>query len=132
MAGIAPNPLYPERTPTFYEAKRASGLPGERGPMRFEEGIATDTDVPMDFGVGVSQGLPDQARQAHNRKVDTKYADETMHQRAHAGSASWIEAPTVLAEFAEGSFSGYGEVHFERAFNDGTRQQRQAPTVVRW
>ena len=29
-------------------------------------------------------------------------------------------------------FSGYGEVHFERAFNDGTRQQRQAPTVVRW
>ena len=23
-----------------------------RGPLRFEEGVATDTDIPNDFGVG--------------------------------------------------------------------------------
>lgn len=129
---IAPNPLFPEKSPNFYERRLASGLPGERGPLRFEEGVATDTDIPSDFGVGVAQGQPNPARPGHNAKVDTKYADETMQQRAHVGSASWIEAPTVLAEFADGSFAGYGEPRYDRAFNDGTRAQRLNPTVVNW
>lgn len=130
--GIAPNPLFPEKSPNFYEARLASGLPGERGPLRFEEGVATDTDVPRDFGMGVAQGSPNPARPSHNSKVDTKYAEETMAQRAHVGSASWIEAPTVLAEFADGSFAGYGEPRYDRAFNDGTRSQRLNATVVSW
>ena len=82
------------------------GAVGERGPLRFEEGLATDTDVPNDFAVGAGVGPVDPARYNHNQKVDTKYAEETMQQRIHAGSASWIEAPSMLGEFATGSGDG--------------------------
>jgi hypothetical protein len=108
-----------------------SDLPGERGPMRFEEGVATDTDVPRDFGVGIAQGGPSPARPNRNQKVDTKYAEETMAERAHVGSASWITAPTVLDEFVQGSMVG-DVVEYEHALNDGTRAQRGNPTVVDW
>jgi hypothetical protein len=130
--GIAPNPLYPERGYPNYEAKVASGLPGERGPLRFEEGLTTDTDIPNDFARGIQQGQPQQGRMNRNQKVDTKYADETMAQRVHAGSAAWITAPTVLGEFAEGSVDGDNEPTYAQVFNSGARQQRKNATVVDW
>lgn len=129
---LAPVPMFPERSPNNFDVALASGLPGERGPLRFEEGVATDTDVPSDFGVGVAQGRPNPARPNHNASVFTKYSEETMRQRAHVGSASWITAPTVLDEFAGGSVAGYGEPQFERELNSGMRQQRRNPTVVDW
>ena len=128
---LAPAPQFPERFPQSYESKIASGLPGERGPLRFEEGLTTDTDVPSDFSVGVAQGSPAAGRMNHNAKVDTKYADETMKQRAHAGSASWITAPTVLSEFVQGAHTG-DVVEYESVLNPGVRQQRRDPTVVDW
>lgn len=128
---LAPAPRFPERTPVAYDRKVASSFPGERGPLRFEEGIATDTDVPSDFGVGVAQGGPSPARPNRNQKVDTKWPEETMAQRAHVGSAAWITAPTVLGEFVDGSFVG-DIVEYEHALNDGTRSQRRNPTVVNW
>lgn len=127
--GLAPVPMFPERSPQNYERRLASNLPGERGPLRFEEGLTTDTDIPNDFGIGSSQGFPSPARPNHNMKVDTKYPDETMAQRAHAGSAAWISAPTVLGEFVQGSQVG-DVIEYEAVDNPGTRQQRMDPTVV--
>src|SRR5258706_134447 len=109
MTNIAPAPLFPERVPQFYEEKMGPNVSGQRGPLRFQEGIGTDTDVPNDFGLGMSQGVPDPARPNHNRNVYEKPAEETMRERAHVGSASWIDAPTVLGEFSQGAFSGYGD-----------------------
>lgn len=128
--GIAPNPLYPERTNAQYERKLA--VPGDRrGPMRFQEGIATDTDVPRDFVVGALQGHePAPGRFNHNKKVDTKYPQETLQQRAHVGSASWVEAPESLAEFAQGAFNGYDQVQFERTINPEQRRHWRNPATV--
>mgnify|MGYP003339802309 CR=1 FL=1 len=52
---IAPNPQFPERSPNVYERKGADNVT-RRGPLRFEEGVATDTDVPNDFQKGIAQG----------------------------------------------------------------------------
>ena len=43
---IAPDPKFPERPGNVYDRKVSPATPGQRGPLRFEEGIATDTDVP--------------------------------------------------------------------------------------
>ena len=45
---ISPAPRFPERAPQVYEMKGADNAT-RRGPLRFEEGVATDTDVPADF-----------------------------------------------------------------------------------
>lgn len=127
---IAPVPMFPERSPQFYEAKMGPNLPGQRGPLRFQEGIMSDTDVPYDFSVGISQGSPDPVRPNHNLPVFIKPPEETMRERAHVGSASWIDAPTVLNEFSDGAFAGYGDVHFEAVQNTGLRVQRRNATVV--
>lgn len=127
---LAPVNPFPERAYPNYEAKMASGRVGERGPLRFEEGLATDTDVPNDFSFGASQGQSDPRRYNRNQKVDTKTAQETQQQRVHAGSASWIEAPSMLGEFATGSGDGDNDPFFPLVGNDGTRQQRIAPTVI--
>ena len=94
--GLAPNPQFPERVGTTYETK--VGVNGvRRGPLRFEEGIATDTDVPNDFTKGVMQGYQTPpGRPNHNANVYEKYPEETLQQRAHMGSAAWVEAPTFL------------------------------------
>lgn len=127
---IAPVPPFPERSPVSYERTMAPNAPGQRGILRFEEGLESDTDVPTDFGVGIAQGNPGPGRPNHNQKVDTKWPEETMRERAHVGSASWIEAPSVLSEFSQGAFSGYGEVHYEQVANSGLRTQRRNATVV--
>ena len=55
-----------------------------RGPLRFEEGVATDTDIPNDFGLGA---YGDTAGDARGRPfLNVKDPDETMRERAHVGS----------------------------------------------
>lgn len=129
--GIAPAPQYPERAPNDYERKLAPAVPGNRGPLRFEEGIGTDTDVPSDFSLGVLQGYQSApGRPNRNVNVYEKFPEETMRQRAHLGSAAWTEAPTMLQDFAQGSFTDYAEVRFDEVNRDGGRQQRVNPAVV--
>jgi hypothetical protein len=129
--GIAPAPGFPEKPEYQYERKMAPGMPGNRGPLRFEEGVATDTDVPNDFQQGMGDGyLTSPGRPNHNMKVDTKPAQQTMQERAHVGSASWVEAPTYLSEFAHGSFSDYAEIQYEEVIRSGGHYMRPNPAVV--
>jgi len=129
---IAPTPKFPERPGTVYDRKMASALPGQRGPLRFEEGVATDTDVPNEFSKGASQGYqPAAGRPNRNAPVHTKTAEETMKERAHVGSASWVEAPDHLSEFSGGAFADHGKNEFEEVIRNGARQQAANPAVVR-
>jgi len=59
-----------------------------------------------------------------------KPADVTMKERAHVGSASWIEAPSVLGEFVQGVVAGDGMPKFERSFNSGAHMNRPNATRV--
>jgi hypothetical protein len=128
--GLSPNPQFPERAPQSYEIKGA-GNAERRGPLRFEEGLATDTDIPTDFQVGVQNGFAAAAgRPNRNAPVWQKPAAETLSERAHVGSASWIEAPTFLGEFSHGSFSDNAEQKIETKIVSGGRTQRLNPTVV--
>jgi hypothetical protein len=128
--GLAPQPQFPERAPQGYEMKVA-GNPERRGPLRFEEGIATDTDVPNDFQVGIMSGFAAApGRPNRNAPVWQKPAEVTLAERAHVGSASWIEAPTFLGEFAHGSFSNNAEQIIETKVVSGGRTMRLNPTVV--
>jgi len=127
---LAPNPQFPEKAPNTYEMK-AAGNATRRGPLRFEEGIATDTDVPNDFQTGISSGYAAApGRPNRNAPVWQKTAAETMQARAHVGSAAWTEAPTFLAEFSHGSFTDYAEQTVEVVTRTGGRTQRVSPTVV--
>ena len=128
---IAPAPMFPERPGTVYDRKMSAAMPGQRGPLRFEEGIATDTDVPMNFQKGAAQGyLTAPGRMNHNLNVFEKQPDETMAERAHVGSAAWVEAPTVLQEFASEAFADHGVNVFEEAFRSGGHMARLNPAVV--
>lgn len=129
--GIAPAPQHPERAPQMYERKMAPSIPGNRGPLRFEEGVATDTDIPNGFITGANQGYQTApGRPNHNMKVDTKYPQETVAERAHVGSAAWVEAPTFLGEFAAGSFTDYAEPSYDRSFRSGGHYMRLNPAAV--
>ena len=98
---IAPTPKFPENPGTTYDRKMSPAAPGQRGPLRFEEGLATDTDIPTQFTTGAMQGYePAAGRPNRNKAVHTKTAEETMRERAHVGSAAWVEAPNTLQEFA--------------------------------
>lgn len=107
-----------------YEVATAPSIPGNKGPLRFEEGVATDTDVPAEFGKGaygdavgtVAAGWP------------VKSPEETTRERAHVGSASWIEAPSCLNEFVQGASMDHPS--FERVAGSETRIQRWNPTRV--
>ena len=127
---LAPNPQFPEKAPNTYEMK-AAGNATRRRPLRFEEGIATDTDIPNDFQTGISNGYAAApGRPNRNAPVWQKTAAETMQARAHVGSAAWTEAPTFLAEFSHGSFTDYAEQTVEVVARTGGRTQRVSPTVV--
>lgn len=131
VPNIAPGPQFPERAPNVYERKFAPGVPGNRGPLRFEEGVATDTDVPNDFQVGIQQGLiTPPGRPNHNANVYEKWPEETMKERAHVGSAAWVESQNFLSEFAHGSFNDYAEVRYEEVIRSGGRQARTNPSIV--
>lgn len=127
---LAPNPGFPERVPAVYEEK--VGYNGvRRGPLRFEEGMATDTDVPNEFTKGAMQGyVTAPGRPNHNANVYEKSPQETMGERAHVGSAAWVEAPTYLGEFAHGSFNDYAAVKYEEVDRSGGRYERRSAAVV--
>ncbi|MFD9941568.1 MULTISPECIES: hypothetical protein [Nonomuraea] len=127
---LAPSPQYPERITPVYERK--AGVNGvRRGPLRFEEGVATDTDVPNDFQVGIMQGyVTAPGRPNHNRNVYVKAPAETLKQRAHVGSSSWIEAPTFLGEFAHGSYGDHGHIEYEQVTRYGGHYTRRNGAAV--
>jgi hypothetical protein len=131
---IAPAPHVPERFSPVFERKIAPSIPGQRGPTRFEEGLATDTDVPNEFTKGVSQGyITAPGRPNHNANVWEKPASETLQERVHVGSAAWVEAPTFLGEFAHGSFAEHAHNEYEqvdRGKGLGRRWERISPAVV--
>lgn len=128
---IGPAPQFAERPGSVYERKMSAAVPGQRGPLRFEEGVATDTDVPQEFGNGMAQGYETPAgRPNHNQNVFEKYPEETMRERAHVGSAAWVEAPTFIDEFSQGSFSDYAEAAFEEEFRSGGHYTRINPASV--
>ena len=127
---LSPAPQFPERSPNVYERKGASNAT-RRGPLRFEEGIATDTDVPNDFQVGMTSGQATApGRPNRNAPVWQKTAAETLSERAHVGSAAWVEAPTFLGEFAHGTMNDYSAAKIETVARSGGRSQRQSATVV--
>lgn len=100
---LAPDPNFRESSDRFYERKVANN-PTRRGPLRFQEGVASDSDVPAEFGRGVMQGYQTPpGRSNHNMNVFEKSPEETMRERAHVGSASWPEAPTFISAMAEGA-----------------------------
>jgi hypothetical protein len=130
--GLAPEPQFPEKGTHVYDVKGANNAPGQRGPLRFEEGLATDTDLPDSFRQGMLEPMvPAPGRLNHvNPEVVYKWPEETMAQRAHVGSAAWIDAPSMLGEFAHGSFTDQAEVSYEEVIRNGSRQQRRAPTMI--
>lgn len=129
---VAPNPMFPEKGEHVFERNFAPSIPGNKGPLRFEEGIATDTDVPMDFAQGAYMDTaPLGNRMNHtNPEMFYKHPEDTMRERAHVGSASWIEAPTVLSDFVQGTMSGDAMPQFEYEYNSGGHMNRPNPTVV--
>lgn len=128
---IAPNPKFPEQAPVTYDRKVTPAAPGQRGPLRFEEGLATDSDVPNEFMLGAQQGYsPAPGRPNRNAPVHTKTAEETMRERAHVGSAAWIESQDFLGEFSGAAFSDHGSNVIEVVARNGARQQHPNPTVV--
>ena len=129
---VAPAPKFPERSPNVFERAMAPSIPMNKGPLRFEEGVATDTDVPNDFAVGAYMDTSSSPmRQNHNNpEMFYKHPEQTMRERAHVGSASWIEAPSVLSEFVQGSMAGDGMPTFEYEYNTGAHMNRPNATVV--
>jgi hypothetical protein len=100
-----------------------------RGPLRFEEGVATDTDVPNMFRQGAyGDGDGDNG---HGTWANwTKSPEETMRERAHLGSSTWIEAPALLSEFVQGAHVGDGPLAYEHEMNSGGRQVRPNRATV--
>lgn len=128
---ISPNPGFPESAPKVWETSVAPGIPGQGGPLRFEEGLATDTDIPREFTIGGQQGyMAAPGRPNRNLPVFIKTAQETMSERAHVGSASWVEAPTMLNEFASEAFGDHGVTEFQEVFRSGQHMMRQNYAVV--
>ncbi|GAA2322377.1 hypothetical protein GCM10010149_89440 [Nonomuraea roseoviolacea subsp. roseoviolacea] len=123
---FSPHPGYPEKAKPVWERKfHDTGVPGRKGPLRFEEGIATDRDIPSGFTTGIMQGYETApSRPNHNKKVDTKYPAETLAERAHVGSSSWVEAPLMLGEFSHGVNSDHGVIQYEVTHRDGGHYNR--------
>ena len=116
----------------MFERGFAPSIPMNKGPLRFEEGVATDTDVPRDFAQGAYMDTaPSPMRMNHNNpEMMYKHAAQTMQERAHVGAASWIEAPAVLSEFVQGAVAGDGMPTFEYEYNTGGHMNRPNATVV--
>lgn len=132
--GLAPVPRFPERgLPSYSEITRPQDRSVLKGPLRFEEGVATDTDVPNDFrrGAYVDTAAASGTRSWASPEGIFKHADETMRERAHLGSAAWIDAQSMLSEFVQGSQAGAGLPHYEQETNPQTRVFRGNPTIVR-
>ena len=130
--GISPAPRFPERTPNVFETGYGFDQGRGGGTLRFEEGIATDTDVPNDFAQGAYSDTRSLSATQSRTAPDAFYkpAAQTMRERAHVGSASWIEAPAMLGEFVDGTMAGDGMPQFEITYNSGGYMKRPAATRV--
>lgn len=125
---LAPVVHAPQQVSSVYEVKLAPDMPGGRGPMRFEEGLATDTDIPNEFVRGMQQGYATDPR-GHNLNVYEKPANETNQERIHVGSASWTESPTYLNGFLGGS-SPEAEQTYIQVNRDGSSYRRRNAAQV--
>lgn len=107
-----------------YERATAVNV-SRRGPLRFEEGIPTDTDIPSEFGRGAYEDT------SHYPAVlNVKSPQETMRERAHVGSSTWIEAPTMLSDFVYGAQAGRSLPSYEREMGSERRIRRINPSTV--
>jgi hypothetical protein len=98
--------------------------------MYFEEGIATDTDVPNDFVLGAHQGYTTApGRPNRNANVYEKWPDETMRERVHVGSAAWVEAPQYLSGFSGGA-SNEAERTYIQVNRDGSEYRRRNASQI--
>ena len=129
---IAPQNPYPEAMRNVFERGMAPSIPMNKGPQRFQEGLSLDSDIPMDFGQGAyGDTAPAPGRMNHATPAALyKPAEQTMRERAHVGSASWIEAPSVLSDFVTGAVAGDGMPKFEMAMNSGMHMNRPNPVRV--
>lgn len=129
---LGPEPQFPERGRYAYDVSQAGNRPGGRGPLRFEEGLGTDTDIPTDFQRGMIEFMVSAPGRINHVDPNTQFKmpEETMSERAHVGSAAWIDAPTMLGEFAHGSFTDQAEVTYEEVYRSGGIQKRRAPEVI--
>jgi len=127
---LAPSAVPPERVGSSYDVVQAPDQPGGRGPLRFEEGVATDTAVPNDFMIGMMQGYQTApGRPNHNANVYIKTAQEVTQERAHLGSAAWTQAPTMLGDFSEGA-GPEAEVQYIAVERDGAHYNRPNSATV--
>lgn len=129
---IAPPNPYPEAMRNVFERTMAPSIPGNRGPIYFQEGIGQEQDVAMDFGQGAYADTSSSPVRMNHNNPDMFYkpAEQTMRERAHVGSASWIEAPEVLSDFVAGAVAGDGIPTFEMVGNTGYHMNRPNPTRV--
>ena len=128
---LAPSGIPPEVTPQSFGRTMGPNMPGNRGPLRFEEGLATDTDVPDDFMQGMGDGYQTGPGSPNHNNPESQYkhADQVMGERAHVGSAAWTEAPSMLGSFVKGVTEP--PVTFTDEYRNGGRYEREAPEVVR-
>lgn len=127
---ISPSAIPPERSPQAFGRSLAPNVGGGRGPLRFEEGLATDTGVPDDFVQGMGDGYQTGPGSPNHNNPESQYkhAAQVMSERAHPGSASWVDAPTFLGEFVGGVTEP--PVTFPDVLRYGGRYERRAPEVV--
>jgi hypothetical protein len=128
--GIAPSGFPGERAPQTFQRTMGPNVSGRTGPLRFEEGLATDTDVPSDFQQGMADGyLTGPGSPNHNNvEMQFKHEAQTMQERAHVGSASWVDAPSVLSEFVGGVTEP--PIVYPDVIRSGGRYERRSPEVV--
>jgi hypothetical protein len=125
---LAPTALPPSVQSSTYEVKVGNNT-ARRGPLRFEEGLATDPSTPANFVTGMRQGYMT-GPHGSNANVYIKSAQETMQDRLHPGSASWTDAPSHLAAFAGGA-SDEADHNYIQVDRSGGRYERTSPAVVR-
>lgn len=129
--GIAPAPMFPEKPSPVYERKMAPAIPGNRGPLRFEEGIATDTDVPDDFQRGMMEGtMTGPGGIGSNPETLYKHADEVFKERAHVGSAAWTDSAMCMSGFAAGAGEGNRIEYVEEDRSGGRYEYLNAAVVT--
>lgn len=102
--------------------------PGHPDVM-FEEGIGWDSDVPREFMIGMSHGDAPGPQPNRNQVVWTKTREDTMRERAHPGSASWVDSPPHLQSFVDGtSDDRRGSYAFD--IRDGGHYSRPNPAHI--
>jgi hypothetical protein len=124
---LAPTAVPPSVVSSTYEVKYADNR-ARRGPLRFEEGLATDPSLAPEFVEGMRQGY---AAGPHGTNVNVyeKDAATVERERTHFGSAAWTEAPTYLSGFAGGA-SNEAERRYVEVMRDGQHYLRRNPAVV--